>query len=79
MLDAISIWRNGFDGFTYMTPVAELALARILPDADRQRVRWLATRAGAGFARLGPHRDAERADAASWLAGHPPVTPRSDP
>jgi hypothetical protein len=63
--------QNGLDGFTYMTPVAQLALAKLLPDSDRARARRLATRAEAGFARLGSHRVRDREAATRWLADHP--------
>ena len=70
-LRVISILHNGSDGFSYMTPVAELALAGLLPDAERRRARGLAARARDGFARLGPLREARRQDAIRWLAEHP--------
>ncbi len=73
-LATMSIWGNGFDGFSYMTPVVQLALAEILwraPDGDRARARRLATRAVAGFVRLGPQRAVDKASAENWLADHP--------
>jgi tetratricopeptide (TPR) repeat protein len=70
-LDTLKVPENGRDGFTYMTPVAELALARLLPDSERARARRLATRAKAGFARLGPHRSRDADAAIRWLADHP--------
>ena len=64
-LMAVSIWRNGVAGFTYMTPVANLELATLVWDeGDRDYARVLATRARDGFIRLGNNRD----DAARWLA-----------
>ncbi|HTR49231.1 MAG TPA: hypothetical protein VMJ10_00910, partial [Kofleriaceae bacterium] len=70
-LDTLSIPINGLEGLSYMTPVAQLALAQLLPESDRARARRLATRARDGFARLGPHRAADRDAAAKWLVDHP--------
>lgn len=70
-LDILKAPENGLDGFTYMTPVAELGLAELLAHSDRARARRLATRAEAGFARLGPHRSQDREAATRWLADHP--------
>ena len=70
-LDTLKAPLNGLDGFTYMTPVAQLGLAQLLPDSDRARARRLATRARDGFTRLGPHRSQDRDAAIRWLAEHP--------
>ncbi len=67
-LATMSIWHNGFPGLGYMTPVIELALADLLWASDRERARRLATRAVAGFTRLG--RAVDRASAERWLAQH---------
>ena len=76
-LDALSIEHNGFDGFDYARPVAELELARLLwdateaTDATRARAKRLATRASDGFSRLGSLDEAKKLEAARWLADHP--------
>jgi tetratricopeptide (TPR) repeat protein len=70
-LDTLKAPENGLDGFTYMTPVAELGLAELLPVSERARARRRALRAQAGFARLGPHRNRDRDAAIRWLADHP--------
>jgi serine/threonine protein kinase len=68
---ALAVPHNGVEGFSYMTPVAQLALAQLLPEADRARARRLALRARDGFARLGPHRSPDREAAIRWLSEHP--------
>jgi tetratricopeptide (TPR) repeat protein len=66
-VDSIAWFRQDSDGFSYMTPVAQLALAKLLPESDRARARRLAEHARDGFARLGPHRAADREAAERWL------------
>ena len=64
------------EGFSYTTPVAQLALAELLwvrnskdshADADRTRARRLAERARDGFTELGPFETAHRDAAIKWL------------
>ncbi|MBA2538112.1 MAG: hypothetical protein H0V17_00630, partial [Deltaproteobacteria bacterium] len=72
-LATMSIWSNGFDGFSYMTPVVQMALAEILwksSNEDRPRARRLVERAIVGFARLGSGRATEKAAAEQWYATH---------
>jgi hypothetical protein len=76
-LEAISIQYNGFDGFDYARPIAELQLAALLWDAKdatdvtRARAKRLAARARDGFARLGPLNARMQTEAVRWLAAHP--------
>src|SRR5262249_31416384 len=70
-VDTFSVLPNGFDGFSYMTPIAQLALAQLLPDSDRARAPRLAGRATHGLARLAPPRSHDREAATRWLADHP--------
>jgi predicted Ser/Thr protein kinase/tetratricopeptide (TPR) repeat protein len=70
----MSITRDGIDGFSYTTPIANLALARLLwatnAAGDRSRARLLAERARDGFAWLGKLREPERQQAIRWLDEH---------
>jgi tetratricopeptide (TPR) repeat protein len=66
--DVLAFYRNGFEGFSYMTPVAQLELAKLLPATDHARARRLAERARDGFVRLGPLRAAQKQAAIDWLA-----------
>ena len=66
-LGVLPDWANGF---SYMTPAAELALARLLATTDRPRAHLLGERARDGFARLGSFREPERQQAIRWLADH---------
>jgi tetratricopeptide (TPR) repeat protein/predicted Ser/Thr protein kinase len=69
---ASSDWE--LDGWSYTTPMAQLALARALWETggDRQRARLLAEAARDGYQRLGPFREPERQQAIDWLAKHTP-------
>src|SRR5262249_29591730 len=51
-LATLAVWRNGFEGFSYATPIAQRALSRLVEDPAR--AKHLAELAAAGFARLGP-------------------------
>ncbi len=75
-LRVLSIERNGIEGFSYTTPVAQIALADLLwvrdskdphADADRTRARRLAERARDGFTKLGPFETTHRDEAIKWL------------
>jgi tetratricopeptide (TPR) repeat protein len=68
-LMVLSISFDGFDGFTYTRPMAELALADIVWNAkDHERAVRLAQSARAGFLRLSRTSDVARAQA--WLSTH---------
>lgn len=68
--ESLAVLPDWVNGFSYMTPVAELALAQLPDIADHPRARLLVERARDGFARLGKFREPQRQQAIRWLAEH---------